>query len=117
MRINVAEVVVGDLLKLQGGAIACADGILVERNAGSFTMDESALTGESRDIHKNLHENPFVLSGSCVKLGEGKMVVTCVGLFSEEGIIQKIITGVGAAEVQQFYYKGYYFLNSMVWFP
>ena len=27
------------------------------------------------------------------------MLVTCVGLFSEEGIIQKLITGVGQEEV------------------
>lgn len=26
------------------------------------------------------------------------MVVTCVGLFSEEGIIQRLITGAGAEE-------------------
>ena len=27
------------------------------------------------------------------------MLITCVGLFSEEGIINKLITGVGAEEV------------------
>ena len=31
--------------------------------------------------------------------GTGSMLVTCVGLFSEEGIIQKLITGVGQEEV------------------
>ena len=76
----------------------CADGVLLEHSEGVFACDESALTGESRDVVKSLDKQPWILSGSSVKLGEGKMVVTCVGLFSEEGIIQKIITGVGAKE-------------------
>ena len=60
--------------------------------------DESALTGESRDIRKT-HEDPFLLSGTSIKLGQCTYVVTGVGLFSEEGIINKIITGVGKEEV------------------
>ena len=39
------------------------------------------------------------LQGSAVMKGTGIMLVTCVGLFSEEGIIQKLITGVGQEEV------------------
>lgn len=66
--------------------------------SSGLVCDESALTGESRDIPKS-DENPFILSGSSIKLGAGVMLVTCVGLFSEEGIIQKIITGIGKAEV------------------
>ncbi len=31
--------------------------------------------------------------------GTGTMLVTSVGLFSEEGIVQKLITGVGQEEV------------------
>ena len=33
--------------------------------------------------------------------GTGTMLVTCVGLFSEEGIIQKLITGVGQEETER----------------
>ena len=42
---------------------------------------------------------PFMLSGTSVMKGTGCMLITCVGLFSEEGIIQKLITGVGKDEV------------------
>ncbi len=61
--------------------------------------DESALTGEAEEIKKDALKKPFMLSGTSVMKGTGAMLVTCVGLFSEEGIIQKLITGVGAEEV------------------
>jgi P-type Ca2+ transporter type 2B len=41
-----------------------------------------------------------MLSGTSIMKGTGAMIVTSVGLFSEEGIIQKLITGVGADEVK-----------------
>jgi len=97
IRINEADLLVGDINVLTQGAIVAADGILV-RHSG-LVCDESSLTGETKDIHKN-EENPFILSGSSIKLGAGMMIVTCVGLFSEEGIIKKIITGVGKEQTR-----------------
>ncbi len=41
----------------------------------------------------------IVCLGTGVKQGTGTMMVTCVGLFSEEGIINRLITGNGADEV------------------
>ena len=64
-----------------------------------ISCDESALTGESEEVKKTVDKNPFMLSGTAVMKGTGAMLVTCVGLFSEEGIIQKLITGVGQEEV------------------
>ena len=58
------------------------------------------MTGESEEVKKTIDKNPFMLSGTAVMKGTGAMLVTCVGLFSEEGIIQKLITGVGAEEVR-----------------
>jgi hypothetical protein len=60
--------------------------------------DESALTGESEEQSKSPATAPFMLSGTAVTKGTGTMIVTCVGLFSEEGIIQKLITGLGKEE-------------------
>eukprot|EP00047_Mylnosiga_fluctuans_P017411 m.61258 g.61258 ORF g.61258 m.61258 type:complete len:1336 (-) comp7066_c0_seq1:118-4125(-) len=97
--INFTDVVVGDLVMLVQGAIVPADGIFV-RGSDNLACDESALTGESKDITKNA-EHPFILSGTSVKLGAGVYLVTCVGLFSEEGLINKIITGVGADETRE----------------
>eukprot|EP00049_Salpingoeca_infusionum_P000148 m.37606 g.37606 ORF g.37606 m.37606 type:complete len:1393 (+) comp10114_c1_seq1:14-4192(+) len=91
-----AEVVVGDLIEVKGGLILPADGVIVR--CSDVFCDESALTGEPHDIKKDTMQNPWMLSGTSVKQGTGRMIVTCVGLFSEEGIIQKLITRVGEDE-------------------
>eukprot|EP00051_Salpingoeca_urceolata_P001296 m.39842 g.39842 ORF g.39842 m.39842 type:complete len:1317 (-) comp11313_c0_seq1:125-4075(-) len=94
--LQVSELVVGDVLLVQNGSILPADAVLI--SGAEVRCDESALTGESLEIEKTLDKDPFLLSGTAVKNGTGRAVVTCVGLFSEEGIINKLITGVGAEE-------------------
>jgi Ca2+ transporting ATPase len=71
----------------------------VQIRGSDIACDESALTGESEEVKKSAEKNPFLLSGTAVMKGTGSMLVTCVGLFSEEGIVQKLITGVGQEEV------------------
>ena len=51
--------------------------------------------------HTYAGKDMFLLSGTSVKCGSGTMVVVCVGLFSEEGIINKLITGVGKEETER----------------
>ena len=87
---------VGDLVILESGDKIVADGRLIESN--SLSVDESALTGESQSTFKNANailksgiplaerEN-CVYSGTFVKTGEGKMVVTAVGDSTEIGNI------------------------------
>ena len=87
---------VGDLVILESGDKIVADGRLIESN--SLSVDESALTGESHSAFKNANtilkdgvplaerEN-CVYSGTFVKTGEGKMVVTAVGDSTEIGNI------------------------------
>lgn len=81
--IPVEEVVVGDIVLLELGDKVPADGVLL---SGELTLDESSITGESKEIYKH----PFVkglnpttenelLRGSVVYQGEGEMVVTKVG--------------------------------------
>jgi len=69
IRINVDEVVVGDILMLNLGAILPADGVLI--HGSHVSCDESALTGEPIDIHKSVDKDPWLLSGTSLKAGHG----------------------------------------------
>lgn len=68
------DVVCGDLILLQAGESIPADGILRE---GKVDVNQSALTGESHDLHKTLDAE--LLRGSAVTSGEGIMEATAVG--------------------------------------
>lgn len=87
---------VGDVVILENGDRIVADGRLLESNA--LSIDESALTGESRTVNKNfaevLSENVplaerrnMVYSGTFVVSGNGKMLITAVGDKTEMGKI------------------------------
>lgn len=56
-------------------------------------VDESHLTGESEDVFKDVHHDPAGLSGSKVLEGNGRMIVTAVGLRSQQGLILGSLTG------------------------
>lgn len=84
----VNDLVVGDLMYLNPGDIAPADGILV-RSYG-ISADESALTGETKSLEKN-ENNPFLISGSSITEGTGEMIVCCVGKHSTLGKQHKLI--------------------------
>ena len=73
--INFSEVVKGDIVLLETGDKIPADGILVE---GNISVDESALTGESKEKHKTLNDK--LLRGSVVYENIGKMLVSEVGI-------------------------------------
>ncbi len=87
--VPIGEVVVGDLVVLGAGEMIPADGRLV---AGALSVDQSAMTGESREIEKKplsdktslpteaTPSDPSALFRGCTVLaGEGEMVVTAVG--------------------------------------
>ena len=82
--IMLSEVVVGDVILLSAGEMIPADGFLME---GRLIADQSALTGESREIKKYPSENnavdpslpSAVLRGCTVTSGQGEMMVTAVG--------------------------------------
>uniref|UniRef100_A0A7S4FDS7 Calcium-transporting ATPase n=1 Tax=Eutreptiella gymnastica TaxID=73025 RepID=A0A7S4FDS7_9EUGL len=82
-RVDIAEVVVGDVLRIGYGDILGADGVYV---AGEdIICDESAQTGESEPINKGADKDPFFLAGGMVTQGGGEMLVTGVGESSCEG--------------------------------
>lgn len=74
-RLPVADVVVGDLVRVQSGDQVVADGRLVR--ADGLALDESNLTGESEAVRGE--EGREVFSGSFVVDGDGLFEATAVG--------------------------------------
>jgi len=68
------ELVPGDIVRVRPGDIIPAD---VKLLTGALTVDQSALTGESKDADKSLGE--VLSSGSVVRRGEGNGVVMLTG--------------------------------------
>lgn len=93
------EVVVGDVVCIEGGETVPADGELVE--AVSLKINESTLTGEP-EVDKTVDEAHFdpeatypsnvVMRGTTVADGYGRMVVTAVGDASEAGRVTEQAT-------------------------
>jgi len=81
--IIINDVVVGDIVKLSTGDSIPADGILI---SGNLSCNESSLTGESKDIKKNIKENKLY-RGTVITNGYGKMLVQKVGNNTEYGKI------------------------------
>ena len=71
----IQDLVVGDVVKLTAGDSIPADGILI---SGSLNCNESSLTGESKDIKKNISNNEL-FRGTVVTSGTAKMIVKTVG--------------------------------------
>ncbi|KDO33671.1 calcium-translocating P-type ATPase [Saprolegnia parasitica CBS 223.65] len=85
------NLLVGDIVRVDLGDILPADGLVFDEN--DLKLDESAMTGESLLLRKSPTEAPFLLSGTKVMEGVGKMLVLCVGESSQAGIISKLIMG------------------------
>lgn len=100
-RIPGREVTVGDVVLLEAGDSVCADGRLLE--CASLKCAESALTGESLPVEKNLAEivgdvplgdrKNMVFSGSFVTYGRARFLVTAIGMDTEMGKIAALLKG------------------------
>lgn len=94
--IPIGEVVVGDRVLLSAGEGIPADGLLLK---GTLRVDQSAMTGESREVSKHPSENSSadpsapssLLRGCTVTYGSGEYRVTAVGDRSALGEISKEI--------------------------
>ena len=82
--IDINDVVVGDIILLESGDRIVADGVLIK---GEVSVDESSITGESKEVYKkafvnglNPNDNNELLRGSVIYHGVGEMVVTKVGV-------------------------------------
>ena len=84
LEIPVREVVVGDILLLSAGERVAADGYMI---SGSVRLDQSALTGESREIKKDPSGEPrpdpsspcAVMRGCLIVSGQGEAQIYAVG--------------------------------------
>jgi len=95
------EVVPGDVLYLESGDLAVADGRVLE--SVSLQVDESSLTGESEAVIKQSRQlsrelpladrTNMVYSGSLITGGRGVMVVTGTGMDTEIGRIASMMSG------------------------
>ncbi|KAF0700241.1 Aste57867_9196 [Aphanomyces stellatus] len=85
------NLVVGDIVRVDLGDIIPADGLVFDES--DLKLDESAMTGESFLIKKDRKESPFLLSGTKVMEGVGKMLVVAVGENSQSGQITQLIAG------------------------
>nr|XP_018902399.1 PREDICTED: plasma membrane calcium-transporting ATPase 2-like [Bemisia tabaci] len=83
-QIPVEEILVGDVCLLKAGDRIPADGVLIQGT--HLTIDESAMTGISDSVKKDERRDVFLLSGTHVMNGIGRMVVTGVGVNSQAGI-------------------------------
>ena len=93
------EVTVGDVVVLEAGDSVCADGRLLE--CASLKCAESALTGESLPVEKDLAEisgdvplgdrKNMVFSGSFVTYGRARFLVTGTGMNTEMGKIAALL--------------------------
>ena len=98
LTIPLEEIVVGDIILLEYGEKIPADGVLL---TGSLTIDESSITGESKEIYKypfktgtELKEANQLFRGSVIYQGTGKMLVTKVGVNTFYGKIAKELQDV-----------------------
>ena len=97
--VNVREIVVGDVILLKYGDSIPADGLLLR--CSDLQVDESAMTGESKLVRKEVPGAPLVLSGTSVMQGSGKVLVTAVGSNSQAGVIQTLLAGEGEDEEER----------------
>ncbi|KAK9718175.1 plasma membrane calcium [Basidiobolus ranarum] len=81
--ISVFDIKVGEILLVEPGDIMPVDGIYIEGH--NLVCDESSATGESDPLKKNTEKDPFVLSGSKVLEGVGRVIVVAVGPNSYNG--------------------------------
>jgi P-type Ca2+ transporter type 2C len=98
------EIVPGDVVLLEAGARVPADGRLVE--AHTLGVDESALTGESVPVNKQVdpvaasaplaERASMVHSGTSVTAGRGKLLVTATGTTTELGHVSDLLVGADA---------------------
>ncbi|CZR42709.1 putative calcium P-type ATPase NCA-3 (Ca2+-transporting ATPase) [Fusarium proliferatum ET1] len=113
MLVNVADVVVGDVMNLEPGDLIPADGIFIDGH--NVKCDESTVTGESDALKKTpgakcfiddpirtKEPDPFIISGSRVLEGMGTFVVTSVGVNSSFGkIMMSVRTDIESTPLQK----------------
>ena len=105
--IDAAELVPGDIIRLEAGDFVPADARLLQ--SVSLKSEESALTGESvpaeKDASANVGENAplgdritMVYAGCSITYGTATAVVTATGMETEMGRIADLLEGEGEGQ-------------------
>ncbi|KAK3223898.1 hypothetical protein Dsin_010923 [Dipteronia sinensis] len=94
-KLSIYDLVVGDVVHLSIGDQVPADGILI--SGYNLSIDESSLSGEAEPVSVN-KDRPFLLSGTKVQDGSGKMLVTAVGMRTEWGRLMVTLSEGGEDE-------------------
>lgn len=94
-KVSIYDLVVGDVVNLSIGDQVPADGLFI--TGYSLYIDESSLSGESEPVHIE-KSRPFLLSGTKVQEGSGKMLVTSVGMRTEWGRLMVTLSEGGDDE-------------------
>ncbi len=103
MEVPAREVVVGDIVAVEAGALVPADARLI--HSASLRAQESALTGESEPVEKTAEpmladDAPLadrvnmIYLGTSIAYGRAEAVVTATGMDTELGKIADMIQGV-----------------------
>lgn len=97
--INAEDIVPGDVIYIEAGDMVPADGRIF--NASQMQIDESALTGESVPVEKQIEKiqddttlaerNNMLYKGTYSTKGNGYMVVTDTGMDTELGKIARMV--------------------------
>ena len=105
LEIQSAQVVPGDLIALEAGDLAVADGRLLECH--NLQVNESSLTGESLAVEKQAEametegavplgdQSNMIFSGSLIIQGRAVMVATATGMHTEIGKIAALMNATG----------------------
>lgn len=89
VEIPASNLIVGDIVLLDAGRQVPADLRLTQIN--SLKIEESALTGESVPVDKDLKKHNLAYMSTNVTYGRGEGVVTAIGMDTEIGKIAKLI--------------------------
>ncbi|KAG5560362.1 hypothetical protein RHGRI_003611 [Rhododendron griersonianum] len=86
-KVSRSDIVVGDVVCLKSGDQVPADGLFI--GGHSLLVDESSITAETDPIEVDLghNHNPFLFCGTKVTSGNGRMLVTSVGMNTTLGEI------------------------------
>ncbi|KAB2013075.1 hypothetical protein ES319_D09G132900v1 [Gossypium barbadense] len=94
-QVSIYDLVVGDVVHLGIGDQVPADGLFI--SGYSMQIDESSLSGET-DLVDIYEQKPFLLSGTKVRDGSAKMLVTAVGMRTEWGKLMETLNEGGEDE-------------------
>lgn len=106
VKVETSKLVPGDVILLNTGDYVPADARLIETAA--LTADESALTGETREIYKKCDASPdgtdeleagnMVWAHTVITGGRGKAVVVATGMNTQTGKVAGMILSSNAPE-------------------